>query len=99
MGPGTPYLTGPAHHQGPLSRITPVEMRIWRLLCATDEPTVKQVMDLLGLSRQTVEHHITKLHQKLGVRSRVGLVRKAVQHGIIACPCARCVPADRRHQA
>jgi DNA-binding CsgD family transcriptional regulator len=99
MEMGTRYTSPPAHAVGALSRITPVEMRIWRLLCATDEPTVKELEALLGCSRKTLELHITKLYRKLEVRSRVGLVRKAVQHGIIHCPCMRCGPVDRRHQA
>lgn len=73
-----------------LERLTAQERRICRLLCGDDEPGVKELPAVLGISARTVRTHLEKLYRKLGVRTRVGLVRRAIALGLIACPCRRC---------
>lgn len=71
------------------------EVQIWRLICAPDEPSPKQLPELLGITYKTVITHLTKLYAKLKVRTRIGLMRAAIAHGIIPCPCPRCAqPKD-----
>ena len=45
--------------------------------------TNKQVADELGISIRTVEGHRANLTEKLGIRSRVDLLRYARQHHLI----------------
>ncbi|MCB9177937.1 MAG: helix-turn-helix transcriptional regulator [Flavobacteriales bacterium] len=67
--------------------ITARELQVCRLLCGADEPALKALPDVLGLKEKTVQTHLYKLYRKLGVRTRSGLVLKAIAAGIIACPC------------
>ena len=73
-----------------LGRLTAQERRVCRLLCGDDEPGVKELPTVLGISERTVRTHLEKLYRKLGVRTRVGLVRRAIQLGLITCPCRKC---------
>jgi len=47
------------------------------------ELTTTQIADILGLSIPTVETHRRNLFRKAGVRSVAGLVKKAMQQGLI----------------
>ncbi len=73
-------------------KITPQEERVARLLCAKDVPNVKQLPDVLEISYKTILTHIAKLYKKLGIDSRAGLMREAIRHSWIPCPCPKCAP-------
>lgn len=73
--------------QRPAPGITARELQVCRLLCRDDEPALKALPDLLGITEKTVQTHLYKLYRKLGVQSRMGLVLKAIALGLIACPC------------
>jgi DNA-binding CsgD family transcriptional regulator len=45
--------------------------------------TMQQAGRRLGISPRTVETHVAKLYRKLGVRTRVQAVGRAVQLGLI----------------
>lgn len=47
------------------------------------ELTTAQIADVLGLSIPTVETHRRNLFKKADVRSVAGLVKKAIQQGLI----------------
>ena len=70
--------------------LTAQERRVCRLLCGPDEPGVKELPAVLGISERTVRTHLEKLYRKLKVRTRVGLVREAIARGLVPCPGARC---------
>ena len=71
----------------PAPVITARELQICRLLCGPDEPAVKALPSVLDLTLKTVQTHQYKLYRKVGVRTRVGLVHKAIALGLIPCPC------------
>ena len=62
--------------------------------------TNRQIADSLTLSVRTVESHRANLMDKLGLRSRVELVRYAAKHGLLdpASPAIRSV-AKRHHRS
>lgn len=72
---------GSATLQNPLVQLTPREQEILTLV--SDEHTTNNIADMLGLSRRTVENHRYRLMQKLGVKSAGGLVRYALESGLI----------------
>jgi len=77
----------PARRPRPAPKITVRELQVCRLLCGPDEPAVKALPDVLDLKLKTVQSHQYKLYRKLGVRTRVGLLIKAIALGLIPCPC------------
>lgn len=76
-----------ARRPRPAPVITARELQICRLLCGPDEPAVKALPGVLDLKLKTVQTHQYKLYRKLGVRTRVGLLLKAIAQGLIPCPC------------
>lgn len=63
------------------------ELQVCRLICRADEPALKALPSVLGLSEKTVQTHLYKLYRKLEVHSRTGLLLKAIAMGLIPCPC------------
>jgi len=61
--------------------LTTRERQILALIA--DEMTSQQIAKQLFISPNTVENHRFKILSKLGVRNSVGLVRKAMQLGLI----------------
>lgn len=59
----------------PLVKITDRELQVARRLCAPDEPTVQVVARELGVTRSTIDEHLTRLYRKLGVHTRLGMYR------------------------
>ena len=76
-----------ARRTRPAPVITARELQICRLLCGSDEPTLKALPSVLDISLKTVQTHLGKLYRKLGVRTRTGLLLKAIDQGLIPCPC------------
>src|SRR2546421_3485080 len=62
------------------SSLTEREREVLRLICTG--MTTGQMATRLGVTAGTVEAHITKAYRKLGVRSRVQAVARAVEAGI-----------------
>jgi two-component system response regulator NreC len=58
------------------------EMEVLRLLAAGY--TSQQVGNQLALSAKTVETYKARVMEKLGLRSRVDLVRYALRHGLLS---------------
>lgn len=65
----------------PLATLTRREIDVLRLLARGH--TNRQAADILGLSVRTVENHRANLLQKLGVASRVEIVRYATEFNLI----------------
>ncbi len=63
------------------SSLTSRETEILRLV--SQGLTVRQVANRLAISPRTVETHVAKLYRKLGVKTRVQAVARAVQLGLI----------------
>jgi two-component system response regulator NreC len=61
--------------------LTPREEQVLRLIARGH--TNPEIADLLTISVRTVEGHRSNLMSKLGLRSRVELVRYAAQHGLL----------------
>jgi DNA-binding NarL/FixJ family response regulator len=77
----------PVRRPRPAPKITVRELQVCRLLCGPDEPAVKALPGVLDLSLKTVQAHQYKLYRKVGVRTRTGLLLKAIELGLIPCPC------------
>ena len=71
--------------------LTDQELLICRLVCAVDEPTTAAVAYAANIASSTANRHMEKLHNKLGVHTRGGLMRRAIELGIVNYCCARCV--------
>jgi two-component system, NarL family, response regulator NreC len=65
----------------PAIRLTRRELDVLRLLAKGN--TNRQIAELLGLSRRTVENHRANLMGKLGLVSRVELVNYAEEHNLL----------------
>ncbi|GAA0525322.1 response regulator transcription factor [Chitinophaga japonensis] len=61
--------------------ITRREVEILRLIA--DEHTNPEIADKLCISLHTVENHRNRILQKLGVKNTAGLIRKAIEQGLI----------------
>ncbi|HLG83383.1 MAG TPA: response regulator transcription factor [Bradyrhizobium sp.] len=73
-------FAGPAVAQNPLSKLTPKEMEILRLLSAGK--SLSEIAWLVHSSYKTVANTSSIMRQKLGVRSSAELVRLAIDSGV-----------------
>ncbi len=64
-----------------IDRLTKREQEV--LECIADELTTAEISEKLFISTKTVETHRMNLLQKLGVKNSVGLVKKAMENGLI----------------
>ena len=64
-----------------MEALTPRETEILKLI--VEGYTNRQIGEELNISIRTVEGHRANISDKLGMRSRVELVRYARQHGLI----------------
>ena len=71
----------PVSNKTPGESLTPREIEILRLIA--QGYTNRQTAEALSISVRTVESHRGNLMDKLNLRSRVGLVRYAKEHGLI----------------
>ena len=76
MMPGKNVSTNPL-----LPRITRREKEILKLI--VDEHTTQEISEKLFISLSTVETHRANLLSKLNVRNTAGLVRVAVEKGLV----------------
>jgi DNA-binding NarL/FixJ family response regulator len=60
--------------------VTAREKEVLRMIA--EGLTTRQIASRLGLSERTIESHLTKAYRKLGVRTRVQAVTRAVEVGI-----------------
>jgi DNA-binding NarL/FixJ family response regulator len=67
--------------EAPVEPLTPREMEVLRLIA--EGHTNRQIAEVLSISVRTVESHRANLMSKLGLHSRVELVRYAKRHGIL----------------
>lgn len=58
------------------------EMELLKMVCT--EMSYKEMSDILFMSQRTLEDHVGKLIQKVGVSTRVGLVRYALKSGLVS---------------
>jgi two-component system response regulator NreC len=71
----------PAMEREVTQTLTPREVEVLRLIAQGH--TNRQIADLLHIGVRTVESHRANLMGKLGLRSRVELVRYASKHGLL----------------
>ena len=62
-------------------KLTPREVEVLRLLAAG--ASNQTIADALVISLHTVKRHVTNLHQKLGVASRLEAVARAREQGLV----------------
>ena len=67
--------------EAPVEPLTPREMEVLRLIA--EGHTNRQIAEVLSISVRTVESHRANLMSKLGLHSRVELVRYAKRHGLL----------------
>ncbi len=65
----------------PEGALTPREIEVLKLLC--DGLSSKRIGESLHISSKTAEFHRANLYRKLGVKSKVELVRYAIREGIV----------------
>jgi two-component system, NarL family, invasion response regulator UvrY len=73
-------FAGPSFAQSPLSKLTPREMEILRLLGAGK--SLSEIAWLVHSSYKTVANTSSIMRQKLGVRTSAELVRLAIERGV-----------------
>jgi DNA-binding NarL/FixJ family response regulator len=61
------------------SGLTPRERQVADILCGTDWPA-RKIAESLSLSCKTIAVYTTQIYSKLGVHSRVGLIRLKTAH-------------------
>jgi ATP/maltotriose-dependent transcriptional regulator MalT len=66
---------------GTPERISTREMEVLRLIAAGRSN--REIADALFLSEATVKSHLTRVHRKLGVRSRTHAVARARELGLL----------------
>lgn len=60
--------------------LTQREVEILRLIC--QEHTNKEIGDILGISRRTVDGHRTRLMKKCGAKNTAGLIYYSIEQGL-----------------
>lgn len=71
---------GPFHvNRMPPTGLTPREKEILALVVA-DELSNQQIAEQLCITGKTLDTHLQNMRDKLGVRSRVGMVKWAMAH-------------------
>ena len=77
------YLHGDGKEgiEDPYEKLSDREKQVLRLIA--EGYTHKEVADMLGISVKTVIAHQTNIGEKLGIRTRAGLIKFAIQKGII----------------
>lgn len=58
------------------------EMELLKMVCT--ELSYKEMAEKMYMSQRTLEDHVGKLIQKVGVSTRVGLVRYAIKQGLVS---------------
>lgn len=67
--------------ENPYDKLSDREKQVLKLVA--EGHTHKEVADMLGISVKTVIAHQTNIGEKLGIHSRAGLIKFAIQKGII----------------
>lgn len=67
------------------AKLTPREVQVAKLLA--EGFMVQNVASILEMKSHTAETHTRSIYAKLGVASRSELTLRAIQYGIIDCPC------------
>jgi DNA-binding NarL/FixJ family response regulator len=67
--------------EDPYEKLTDREKQVLKLIA--EGYTHKEVGDMLNISTKTVIAHQTNISEKLGINSRAGLIKFAIQRGII----------------
>lgn len=77
------YLSGgkEAAMEDPYEKLTDREKQVLKLVA--EGFTHKEIGDMLAISTKTVIAHQTNISEKLGISSRAGLIKFAIQKGII----------------
>jgi DNA-binding NarL/FixJ family response regulator len=65
----------------PYEKLTDREKQVLKLVA--EGYTHKEVADMLSISVKTVIAHQTNIGEKLGIHTRAGLIKFAIQKGII----------------
>lgn len=71
--------TGDSLEKGPIESLKEREVEFLHLCCS--ELSYKQIADVMHLSPKTIDGYREDLFQKLGVKSRIGLVLFAIKQG------------------
>jgi DNA-binding NarL/FixJ family response regulator len=70
-------------HDELVALISPRELDFLRMVCSEDELTYEEIAQRMGVHRRTVDNFRMSLFDKLGLRSKTGLVLFAMRYGII----------------
>ena len=71
----------PGHSESPLTELSAREMEV--MIKLAEGHRMRDIAKLLCLSPKTVATYKYRIYDKLGTRSEVGLVRMAMQHGLV----------------
>lgn len=70
----------PAPDRGDLAALSPRERDVARLVAAGHD--TDEIADRLGVQSQTVRNYVSRIYDKLALRTRVELARWALEHGL-----------------
>lgn len=71
-----------AHADSLAASLTQREEEILRLIC--QEHTNKEIGDILGISRRTVDGHRMRLMRKCGAKNTAGLIYYSIEQGLVS---------------
>lgn len=70
----------------PYGRLTARQVQLVRLICRCPEPSVHELADLMHCAVKTIEAHRAEVYRKWRVHSRVELMWRALELGVVRCP-------------
>lgn len=69
--------------------ITDREMEYLQLVLRPEEPSAEEMAEHMSITVGTMDKHRSSLYLRLGVHSRLELLFKAVEVGLVPCVCSR----------
>ncbi|MBL7981908.1 MAG: response regulator transcription factor [Flavobacteriales bacterium] len=64
--------------------VTPRELEFLQLVCSPEEMTYEEIGNIMGVHRRSVDNYRIGLFEKLGVKSKTGLVLFAMRWGLLS---------------
>lgn len=81
------------HGTSKRTALTPSQRQLVQLICRSPVPSVQDLCDFMGCTPKTIEAHRAEVYRKWQVHTRIELLLRALQEGLVRCP--RCGATGR----